>query len=96
MPKQNERRWMMSGVFSLVVVATTLCGLRADGNEPETLAEAVAWMQEASHRNIRAAKRTMADGTAAFPPQVGSGYKAFWLRDYVYTRTSKRTTRISC
>jgi hypothetical protein len=27
----------------------------------------------------------MADGTAAFPPQVGLGYEAFWLRDYAYT-----------
>ncbi len=34
---------------------------------------------------IRASQRTMKDGTAAFPPQVGIGYEAFWLRDYVYT-----------
>jgi hypothetical protein len=27
----------------------------------------------------------MKDGTSAFPPQVGIGYEAFWLRDYVYT-----------
>ena len=27
----------------------------------------------------------MNDGTAAFPPQVGIGYEAFWLRDYEYT-----------
>ena len=27
----------------------------------------------------------MDDGTAAFPPQVGIGYDAFWLRDYEYT-----------
>jgi hypothetical protein len=26
----------------------------------------------------------MDDGTAAFPPQVGIGYNAFWLRDYAY------------
>jgi hypothetical protein len=26
----------------------------------------------------------MNDGTAAFPPQVGIGYEAFWLRDYAY------------
>jgi hypothetical protein len=26
----------------------------------------------------------MKDGTAAFPPQVGSFYDAFWLRDYEY------------
>ena len=27
----------------------------------------------------------MKDGTSAFPPQVGIGYEAFWLRDYIYT-----------
>jgi hypothetical protein len=26
----------------------------------------------------------MHNGTAAFPPQVGIGYEAFWLRDYAY------------
>jgi hypothetical protein len=50
-----------------------------------TLAGAVSWLQNESHRVIRAAHRTMKDGTAAFPPQVGLGYEAFWLRDYVYT-----------
>jgi hypothetical protein len=49
------------------------------------LSEAVSWLENESHRLIRASKRTMKDGTAAFPPQVGIGYEAFWLRDYVYT-----------
>jgi hypothetical protein len=53
--------------------------------ESATLAEAVAWLENESHRIIRASKRTMKDGTAAFPPQVGIGYEAFWLRDYAYT-----------
>jgi hypothetical protein len=52
---------------------------------PATLAEAVAWLENESHRIIRASRRTMKDGTAAFPPQVGIGYEAFWLRDYAYT-----------
>ena len=52
---------------------------------PATLDEAVAWLEGESHRLIRASKRTMKDGTAAFPPQVGIGYEAFWLRDYAYT-----------
>ncbi|UCF16717.1 MAG: hypothetical protein JSW59_04480 [Phycisphaerales bacterium] len=52
---------------------------------PATLAEAVTWLESESHRLIRASKRTMEDGTAAFPPQVGIGYEAFWLRDYAYT-----------
>jgi len=52
---------------------------------PATLASAVSWLRGESHRMIRASKRTMKDGTAAFPPQVGIGYEAFWLRDYAYT-----------
>ncbi len=54
-------------------------------DETSKLSEAVSWLQRESHRIIRASKRTMKDGTAAFPPQVGIGYEAFWLRDYVYT-----------
>jgi hypothetical protein len=53
--------------------------------QPVTLSEAVAWLESESNRLIRASKRTMKDGTAAFPPQVGIGYEAFWLRDYAYT-----------
>ncbi len=52
---------------------------------PETLTEAITWLETESHRLIRASKRIMKDGTAAFPPQVGIGYEAFWLRDYAYT-----------
>lgn len=50
-----------------------------------TLSEAVTWLKQEAHRIIRASKREMADGTAAFPPQVGIHYEAFWLRDYEYT-----------
>ena len=53
--------------------------------QPATLSEAITWLENESHRLIRASKRTMKDGTAAFPPQVGIGYEAFWLRDYAYT-----------
>lgn len=81
----NRKVRQMSGILSMVVVTTALFGQQTEQDEPETLAEAVAWMEEASLRIIRASRRTMADGTAAFPPQVGSGYEAFWLRDYVYT-----------
>jgi hypothetical protein len=47
--------------------------------------ESVSWLEEEAHRIIRASKREMKDGTAAFPPQVGIHYEAFWLRDYAYT-----------
>ena len=46
--------------------------------------EAVKWLEDTSTTMIRAARRSMSDGTAAFPPQIGCGYEAFWLRDYAY------------
>lgn len=49
------------------------------------VSEAVAWLETEAHRIIRASMREMKDGTSAFPPQVGIGYEAFWLRDYEYT-----------
>ena len=59
-------------------ISATLAG-------PATLSEAVSWLENESHRLIRSSKRTMKNGTAAFPPQVGIGYEAFWLRDFAYT-----------
>ena len=47
--------------------------------------DSVLWLEKEAHRIIRASRRTMDDGTKAFPPQVGIGYEAFWLRDYAYT-----------
>ena len=38
------------------------------------LSEAVSWLENESHRLICASRRTMKDGTSAFPPQVGIGY----------------------
>ena len=49
-----------------------------------TFAEAVKWLEGEAHRIIRASAVPMKDGTTAFPPQVGLGYGAFWLRDYAY------------
>ena len=45
----------------------------------------ITWLKKEADRIIRASKRTMTNGTSAFPPQVGIGYEAFWLRDYEYT-----------
>ena len=69
----------------LIFVATGVTPALATAGAPETLAEAVTWLENEANKLIRASKRTMADGTAAFPPQVGLGYEAFWLRDYEYT-----------
>jgi hypothetical protein len=48
------------------------------------LTGAVKWLEGEAHRIIRESAVPMKDGTTAFPPQVGSGYDAFWLRDYEY------------
>ncbi len=45
----------------------------------------ISWLESESACMIHRARRKMNKGTAAFPPQVGSGYEAFWLRDYAYT-----------
>ena len=45
---------------------------------------ALDWLTETSTKMVRDCRREMNDGTAAFPPQVGTGYEAFWLRDYAY------------
>jgi hypothetical protein len=49
------------------------------------ISSAVSWLEKEADRIVRASKREMKDGTSAFPPQVGIGYEAFWLRDYEYT-----------
>ena len=58
----------------------------APGNTTGTgdVDDAAAWLEQESRRIIRLCRRAMDDGTAAFPPQVGIGYEAFWLRDYAY------------
>ena len=50
----------------------------------ENLDNAVVWLENESQRMIHACRREMHDAVAAFPPQVGIGYEAFWLRDYAY------------
>ena len=62
-----------------------LCAAEENMSIPkDKIAEAVSWLETEAHRIIRASGREMKDGTAAFPPQVGIGYEAFWLRDYEY------------
>ena len=77
---------MFNRIVVVLATAALMSGgvLQADGSSDD-VAEAVRWLQGESHRLIRASRRVMADGTAAFPPQVGLGYEAFWLRDYAYT-----------
>jgi hypothetical protein len=46
--------------------------------------EAGVWLEGKSLQLIRTSRVAMNDGTAAFLPQAGAGYDAFWLRDYAY------------
>jgi len=72
-------------LFFLIAALILATGITDAVAGSAALSEAVTWLENESHRLIRASKRTMKDGTAAFPPQVGIGYEAFWLRDFVYT-----------
>jgi len=75
-------KYMRLFLFAAVVLA----GTAADAaGQSQNLSDAVKWLEGESHRLIRASLRTMKDGAAAFPPQVGIGYEAFWLRDFAYT-----------
>jgi hypothetical protein len=76
-------KWL-SGVTLLLVLSSFEIA-RAAEDRTTALSDAVAWLQKESPRIVRASRRTMKDGTAVFPPQVGLGYEAFWLRDYAYT-----------
>ena len=67
---------------TLIVVAFALSA--RGKSPPETLQSAVAWLEERSSQMIHDCRRTTRNGIAAFPPQVGGGYEAFWLRDYAY------------
>jgi hypothetical protein len=74
--------------FLIVFVISLLCPINiAAENDADSLSlsDAVSWLEKEAHRIIRTSRRSMDDGTSAFPPQVGIGYEAFWLRDYEYT-----------
>jgi hypothetical protein len=74
------------GSFILSVAAIlTAAGTPDVVADSASLTDSIRWLEGESHRLIRASRRTMKDGTAAFPPQVGIGYEAFWLRDFAYT-----------
>lgn len=71
--------------FLLIVAVLSIAGISQAFAGSAKLTEAVTWLENESNRLIRASKRMMKDGTTAFPPQVGIGYEAFWLRDFAYT-----------
>lgn len=72
----------MRGPF-LAAALLVLCPGWAGAGESK-LDESVGWLRAKAVELVRASRVRMADGTAAFPPQVGAGYGAFWLRDFAY------------
>ena len=77
-------------IFLLTLTALLLFPVEAmtATNKQESdlsFSNAISWLEKEAHRIIRASRREMKDRSAAFPPQVGIGYEAFWLRDYEYT-----------
>jgi glycogen debranching enzyme len=74
---------LVIGFLPLLAVAQEVAEEEAEAEE--TLKTAVAWLEQEAQRIVRASRREMENGVAAFPPQVGIGYEAFWLRDYEYT-----------
>jgi hypothetical protein len=51
---------------------------------PMDFAQSVTWLEAKARELVRASQQEMPGGRHAFPPQVGLGYNAFWLRDYSY------------
>ncbi|MGA2502018.1 MAG: hypothetical protein ABSH20_30110 [Tepidisphaeraceae bacterium] len=69
----------------LLAVAAWVFSMHATEPAPvASVPDAIRWLESRSREMIPAGRREMKSGAAAFPPQVGSGYEAFWLRDYVY------------
>lgn len=90
-PAELQHSTGMTKPIPILLAACALCSSTMRAAEKPasthtvTLSQAVSWLEQEAHRIIRASRREMQDGTAAFPPQVGLGYEAFWLRDYEYT-----------
>ena len=88
----NDWMRLLIGALALFANNTTSVMAAENMSAPSTkVLEVVSWLETEAHRIIRASKREMKDRTAAFPPQVGIGYEAFWLRDI--GRTSRANGR---
>lgn len=79
------QRYLILFLMLSTLIPCAMAATRPQNKSVLTLSDAVTWLKGEANRLIRASRRTMHDSTAAFPPQVGLGYEAFWLRDYAYT-----------
>jgi hypothetical protein len=69
----------------LLMTAILLAAIPCRASPPNAF-EAGVWLEGQSFQLTRGSRATMQNGTAAFMPQAGAGYNAFWLRDYAYIR----------
>ncbi len=78
--------WMFYGIGLMGICLIGIVATSAEENTPpfQSVSEAMTWLEKTSTRMIHDSRRVMPNGVAAFPPQVGIGYEAFWLRDYAY------------
>lgn len=84
---------LLNRVFDMKSLVVILCAWLLMAMEPPSnprvglkdLSDEISWLDSVSNHMIRDARRKMKNGMSAFPPQVGAGYEAFWLRDYAYT-----------
>lgn len=77
-----KTRFIYGRVWILCFAISGFCGEKPE--KISSVSEAVSWLEQASTQIIRDCRRDMPNGMSAFPPQVGIGYEAFWLRDYAY------------
>ncbi|MDP8246237.1 MAG: hypothetical protein P9L94_19295 [Candidatus Hinthialibacter antarcticus] len=77
------RTFLFLAAFALFVLTTFAMPTQGD-DIIQTPEQAMEWLKQKSTQMVHECRREMDDGTAAFPPQVGLGYEAFWLRDYAY------------
>ena len=75
-------------LFGLIRAAVGAAPVAGDSGgaamQPLSFEQSLQWLESHAKTTIRAAARRMPSGVNAFPPQVGCGYEAFWLRDYSY------------
>jgi glycogen debranching enzyme len=75
---------MLRHFVALIAMSLCLVGHALGEDAPRTVDQAVTWLQNRSTQMIHDCRHPTKSGITAFPPQVGAGYDAFWLRDYAY------------
>ena len=82
----------MAQIIIIVILLFSMffCGSNLSAQSgSDDLHNAIAWLDDKAEQMIRDSVRITKSGFHAFPPQAGSGYEAFWLRDYEYMLEGK-------